>query len=98
MFFMRAFMLPFNAIAFHDGCKIFFFRLHPLAPLRIATGAAFEKALSALSPKLQYRSHQTEKEHCKIALALNICNVATLTVARFFFFGKFPIPPVAFLY
>ena len=59
---------------------------------------AFEKALSAHSAKLSYCSLPTEKEHCKIAVVPNLCNVATLKVARFFFFGKFPIPSAAFFY
>ena len=49
--------------------------------------AAFEKALSAHSPKLSYCSLPPEKEHCKIAKVPHLCNVATLKVAYYFFFG-----------
>ena len=39
---MGALVLPLYPVALHHGGKLFLFRAYPLAPLRIASGAALK--------------------------------------------------------
>ncbi|MCR4855915.1 MAG: hypothetical protein K5908_07070, partial [Erysipelotrichaceae bacterium] len=42
MLLVGPFLFPFDSMTFHDSGELFFFRLSPLTPFRLRTGASFE--------------------------------------------------------